>query len=407
MRSADELAALAGVVRAVRAELADRDDDAIPNKLRKAAGATGRTVPAPHQRAMLDHIASDEQFRAAVRDRWEAAGESDALTDRFLADPVAAEPLVQAAAATIASKRAEDERDAALREVSRLEQQLSEAKTRLSDAKREAEEDRKRQSASDRRSREGLERSIAAAKADLAASRGMIAGLNADLGAERAKVEDANLTIKRLTERETRRSVSAQPSAPRPTGALPKDPVALAAWLDQLERRLRYYRNPARDSSVDGTADSDEPFRLPLGISPESREAIDAIVNADVDRIIIDGYNVAGAVLFDAFSTRAGREAAVARAEMLKRGTSASVTVVFDAAKVKGRSRFETDHGVQVMFEPETSADDAIELLVAERADRCAVITSDRELQSRVERPDCVVVFTTALIAWSEHLNER
>lgn len=406
MRSADELAALSGVVKAVRAELADRDDDAIPNKLRKAAGATGRTIPAPHQRSMLDHLAADDQFRAAVRDRWEQTGESDALTDVFLTDPVAAEPHVQAASAAIAAKRAQAERDAALREVSRLEQRLGEAKIRLSEAKRVAEVDRKRQAESDRRSREGLERSIATAKTELERAGVTIDELTADLAVERATVEDANLTIKRLTEREARRSVVAQSRTPRPSMALPKNPVALGEWLDLLERRLRYYRDPTRESTVTDHGGGGERFRLPLGISPESGEAIDAIVNAEVNRIIIDGYNVAGAVLFDAFSTRAGREAAVARASMLKRSTSAAVTVVFDAANVKGRSRFEADHGVHVMFEPETSADDAIVLLVNEEIDRCVVITNDRELQSRVERPDCVVVFTTALIEWSEHLNE-
>jgi predicted RNA-binding protein with PIN domain len=144
-----------------------------------------------------------------------------------------------------------------------------------------------------------------------------------------------------------------------------------------------------------------------LGISPESREAVDAVVVADADRIIIDGYNVAGAVLFEAFSSRAGREAAIARADMLKRATSASVTVVFDAANVKGDSRFTTDDGTRVLFEPEQSADDAIVFLVQETDDRCIVITNDRELQTRVGRPNCVAVFTTALIEWSEHLNER
>jgi hypothetical protein len=407
MRSADELAVLARSIDVVRSELLDRDDDAIPNRLRKAARATGKTLPVPHQRSVLDYLESDEHFREAVRERWVASGDSDALTDAYLTDPESAEPLIRAAAALAAIRRVEQERDTARSEVTVLAGKLTEAKARLINAKKEAKEELRQAVEADRRSREGLERSAASAKAELDDAQATIESLTAAIEEQEASLEDAKATLKRVSEREARRSVAASSARTRTTEPLPSDAVALAKWLDRLERRLKYYRDPARRQS-DGEAQSDgETFGLPLGISPESREAVDAVVVADADRIIIDGYNVAGAVLFEAFSSRAGREAAIARADMLKRATSASVTVVFDAANVKGDSRFTTDDGTRVLFEPEQSADDAIVFLVQETDDRCIVITNDRELQTRVGRPNCVAVFTTALIEWSEHLNER
>ena len=42
MANNDDLAVLQPLIRVVRVELADRDADAIPNKLRKAANATGK-----------------------------------------------------------------------------------------------------------------------------------------------------------------------------------------------------------------------------------------------------------------------------------------------------------------------------------------------------------------------------
>lgn len=407
MRSADELSVLSRVVDAVRAELADREHDAIPNKLRKAAGATGKNVPVPHQRSMVAHLESDEQFREAVRERWESAEETDSLTDAFLADPATAEPLVQAASAAIATRRAEKERDDALVEVSLLSDKLGEAKKRIAEAKRAAREERKNAAESDRRSRKGLERSVEVAQADLAEAVATIASLRSQMADEIQKADEARATAKRLTERESKRTAPHQPKRPSGTESLPVDPVELAEWLDRLDRRLKYYRDPDYRGIGDGTEDVDPPFRLPLGISPESSEAVSSIVASQVDRVIVDGYNVAGAVLFDSFSSREGRDAAIARADMVKRSTQASVTVVFDAAAVQGDSRFVTDGGTQVIFEPEESADDAIVRMVRNTTDRCVVVTNDRELQSRVERPNCVVVFTTALIAWSEHLNER
>jgi|GEM_PF-2040992 len=406
VRNRDELTVLAPAISAVRRELSDRDEDAVPQKLRKAARATGRSVPAPHQQAMLAHVESDDEFRAAVLDRWDKSEPSDSVSHAYLSDPEGAAPLIAAAASMIALGRAEAERDLALERASDLAAQLEEAKGRLSEAKQRAKVTSKERTAADRRSRQGLERTAESARRDHADALETIAGLELALASEHAATDDLRATVRRLTDREARRVSSGGTPLPerKSRNVLPTDPAELAAFLDGLERRLRYYREPNR--IVDRRDEEPQPLELPNGISPESAEAVGAILEEQPDRFIIDGYNVAGAILFEEFSSRAGRKAAVARADMLKRSTDATVTVVFDAANVKGRTRVTTDFGVRVIFEPEVSADDAIVFLVQETVDRSVVITNDRELQSRVARPDCVVLYTTALVAWSEHLND-
>jgi hypothetical protein len=407
MRTSDELKVLAPVIAVVRDELADRDDDAIPIRLRKAAKSTGRTLPPPHQQAIVAQLESDEAFRATVHTRWGGAGNTDALLEAYLTDPADAEQALQAAVAMRASSKAEAGLAAATVRIAELEARLNEAKARLADAKRSAEADRKRQAASDRRSREGLERATAKARSDLAEAEERIATLRRELVDGAAEAESLRGAMQRLADRRSKKATN-DPSTrtlSQSQGPLPTDPRELAAFLDSLERRLRYYREP---SAKQAERDIERPaLALPPGISPESAEAVDAIIDAAPDRFVIDGYNVAGAVLFDAFSSRAGRDAAVARADMLQRSTDATVTVVFDAAEVKGDTTKSTDFGVSVVFEPDSSADDAIVLLARNTGDRCVVVTNDRELQARVARPDCVVVYTTALVRWSEHLNDR
>ncbi|KAA3638577.1 MAG: hypothetical protein DWP92_05905 [Armatimonadetes bacterium] len=407
MAKNDDLAVLQPLIRAVREELADRDADAIPNKLRKAASATGKHLPTPYQRAIIDHLIADDDFRSAVAQRWAGLDATNEIVDAFLADPSAAAPLIAVSAMEIRIDEVGAERDAARAEVSDLEQKLREAKARLADANREAKAALVAQAESDRRSRRGLEQAANKARAErdtIASEMDRMQSVMDDLTASNEQLQQS---LSKASERDARRMQPSDRRTPSESGvtvSLPNDPMELAALLDRIERKLRPYRSPhTGDLHHDESA---QPLRMPFGIAPDTAAGLVAMLDQEPDRSRIDSDNVAGAGLLDRFSSRAGRDAALGRADMVKRATQGAVTVVFDAAQAQGRGGFETDHGVVVEFEPESSADDTIVRLVHSLDDRCVVVTNDRELQLRVARDNCVVVYTTALIAWSEHLND-
>jgi hypothetical protein len=406
--SGDEFKILANVIRVAREELADRELDAIPIRLRNAAKGTGKRLPAPHQKAIIDHIASDEPFRTAVTKRWTESGIDDEVGQRFLRDPTAAATDVSLAAASLTIGRVSAERDDALRVVSDLSTQLAEAKSRLVSAKREHDTALEQQAASDKRSRQGLKRSAEAAGAKLLELERQKAELDAQITDLHQANEALAASVDRMTERTAKRELAAKQRLVQPesqmAGAIPSGASELAALLDAMEIRMRPYREAHRHAGA--LAPDVRDLKMPAGILPDSAAGLDAVIDQQPDRFLIDGYNVAGAVS-DKFSTRDGREAAIARADMLKRATQASVVIVFDASNVKGDDFTISAHGVHIVFEPEVSADDAIVNLVAARADRCVVITDDRELQLRASRTNCLVLYTKALVAWSEHLNER
>jgi predicted RNA-binding protein with PIN domain len=191
----------------------------------------------------------------------------------------------------------------------------------------------------------------------------------------------------------------------RPTSpVVPSDSVGIAVMLDELVRKLRYYRTP--DHRRSPQEPDTRAVSIPLGLSPESPAALESVLGQVPSLMLLDGYNIAGGVSEDLVGVRQGRDAAIRRAESVKRASpSTDVLVVFDASGASGRGDFVTDGGVRVAFEPLTSADDAIVALVRSAPPGCVVITNDRELQNRVAAHGAVVLFSTALLAWSEHLN--
>ncbi|MCB1246945.1 MAG: NYN domain-containing protein, partial [Acidimicrobiia bacterium] len=147
-------------------------------------------------------------------------------------------------------------------------------------------------------------------------------------------------------------------------------------------------------------------LRFPAGLAPDQPEGVRALLDDQPDAVFIDGYNVAGAVDASLVGSREGRNAAIRVADRIKRTVpAADVVVVFDAREASGRSGFLTPDGVVVVFESEGSADDRIAEEAAHEGDRCLVVTSDRDLQARCGRDGCVVVFSEAVLAWSEPLN--
>ena len=82
-----ELSVLTNVIAVARRELADRDDDEIPARMRPVAKRSGGRLVLPLQKSLIKYIRTSETFRESVLERWETEGIDDAVGLEFLKDP--------------------------------------------------------------------------------------------------------------------------------------------------------------------------------------------------------------------------------------------------------------------------------------------------------------------------------
>ena len=368
------------------------DGDAVPQRLRKVAASSARTLPPPLERSVFDVLTDDEAFRSSVRERWTDDGGSDQLVTAFLEDPSS----VDAELAALASNRRSAETAAEVADLrDRLgvaEVELGEAKARLVDLRDAAAAELRQAKAADKRSREGLERRLANAERVAADAEAKVAGLESTLAERDRAIADLGARLDRLR---SRGSTDGPVVVER--AGVGNDPSAIAAELDDWERRIRPFRPGSSDESG---IDDRVPVELPAGIAPDTAEAVDSLGSLGV-HVLVDGYNLGGVIAYEGFTEREGRDRVLVLARSLARTVDA-VTVVFDAADVEGRSSYAVEGGVSVRFSAGQSADDLIVGIVRDSPVPIAVITNDRELRDRASERGAVVVWSDALILWAE-----
>jgi len=404
MAKTDDLSILANVITAARSELMDRDPEDVPRKLTRAAAATGKRVPPPHQRAILAHIEADEEFRDAVREVFVESDIDDSLGLDYLTDPVAALSKVELAVARGNADELQAALDVEQAETAKARNKLAVSRERYESAKSEASKRLSERTEADKRARSGLEKTARDAQERAEAATRAAQASQRDLEVRETEIEALEGKIARLNEKLAKRgsSLSERPEGQR--SSLLGDPSEIARDLDGLERRLRTYREPHLSDKVQ--REELPPLAVPSGVSPSDAAVIDAMIEQRPNRVIIDGYNVSGLIAPDRFATRAARDDVVHRAAKLVRETDALIVVVFDAHQSpEGTSPLLSAEGVEVVFEGDTIADDTIAAMVHADSDRCIVITNDREIHNRVRRSGCVSIFSTAFVSWTEHLN--
>jgi predicted RNA-binding protein with PIN domain len=404
MAAMDDLAVLANVIAAARFELADRDPEDLPNKLSRAAAATGKRIPPPHQRAILAHLMADEGFRDAVREQFLASDFDDPVGLEYLTDPQAALPKVELAAAEGKVAALEVALEAETLKTTKADVKLAESRARLAKVQEESRQQLSEQTASNKRARAGLEKTARDAEDRADRADASLGFREAESNSKDAEIADLNAKILNLNEKFAKRNAAASSRSDTTRSEIVRDPIEIARLLDSQERKLRTYR---KADHVYDVAETDLPaLAVPKGLSSSDAEALDALITQGPQRVIIDGYNVAGLVDPQRFSTREARDDVVNRASKLVRETDAAVVVVFDARQsTDGTTTFTSPIGVEVVFEGDTIADDTIATMAREGAERCIVITNDREIHNRVQRTDCVSIFATAFVSWTEHLN--
>ena len=392
---------LRSVVAAAREELADRDSDDVPMRLRKVAASSARSLPPPLERALVDALIVDEAFRMAVAGRWNAVGGGDAVSELFLEDPERAAPILEAMAAgsLLETERA---RVGTLTErVHELERKLAEAKSRTGAARDKARADIAALKEANRVARSNNTDSAATSRRMAEAEATEHRHTEAERDRLVVEVGELRRTVERLTERARKRIDGGRgPLDPIRQGPLPNpgtDATTIGRHLDALERAVRPYR-PAVDVTV--TPDPEGPFTLPGGIAPDTAQAVTAVLAAGVDVIVLDGYNLAGVLGVEQFATSEGRAIVGNVATGLARSSSARVIVLFDAVGVDGRQAVRTDLGVEVVFAQDRSADEEIVDLVRNTPGRCVVVTNDRELRDRCGVLGAVALWSDAVASW-------
>lgn len=405
MNERDRQRHLAAVIELGRAELRDRDADDIPHKLRTVAQSSARRLPPPLARALLDHVASDEEFRQALSERV-GDGPIPPVARDYLKDPDATTEELERLSNDDSAAELATQLTAARGEAEVLTRKLDEAKARLKRAEERHARELHDATERHREARGNVDRRLteeARARTELERERDALVEQTKVLEAEVASLRD------RLRRREERRAKSTADAAAREASResdpevlrLPTEPVAIARALDDLVDSLKYYRDPARH--VPGQERHERPMEFERGVRPDTVDGVRSVLALDPDRIVIDGYNLAGQLGAGVIGSRTSRDSAVRLAERLASRTSAAVVVVFDAGDSTGRDVLATETGVTIQFSPSgTIADDLIAEMVATSSDRCVVVTSDRDLQSRCTRSDCVVVYSEALLGYMD-----
>jgi len=386
------------VVECARDELSDMDPDEVPSALRKIARSSARTLPPPFARSVVQRMIDDPVFREAVGERYVSDGSDDPALTLFLSDPQSGLDAIAAAVELSRTEREAEMLDAANRRVKTLVGRLSDARTRADDVQRRHLEELEsvRLSGS-----EGLSRAVArnTELRSVVSQREFEVAELAETAADlREELKHTRERIDHLTDRIRRRAGSIETAAQPPRAVVtPSDPIAHARWLDDLERSAR----PFRSSTDQGrSADPSGPLVLPAGVPAESSDMIAALVAQSPTKIIIDGYNVAGEIYGEGFSTRIARDDVVDRAGRLARRSEAEVLVVFDGAQEGEGDGFRSSAGVSVRFSRGETADDMIVDVVHASPARTVVVTNDRELAERCSIDGCVLVLATAFVGW-------
>jgi hypothetical protein len=392
-----ELSVLSNVIAVARRELADRDDDEIPARMRPIAKRGGGRLVLPLQQSLIKYIRTSDAFRESVLERWETEGIDDAVGLEFLKDPDSGinEVREQAESRNLAAVQADLDR--AAQTIQSLESQIVEAKSRLADASTRHRDEIAKHDAAAAASRVSLDKAVARLNA-------RVVRLEEAQGTHAGVVKELNIEIDDLTDKLDRSIVRARKKAHtdhvrvRQLITPPSDPFEFAVWLDTVEKQQRSFRE-ARGDDVDAVFDQ-SPLRVPDGLQPDSREALSAVIEQRPDVVYIDGYNV-GAMLTDGIGTARSRTMVVSIADRLASAARGRVVVVFDAVGVEGRKRVPSPGKAEIRFSLTQIADDEIVEMIRANPSRAVVITSDRELSERCAAEGCATVWSEALVQWA------
>jgi predicted RNA-binding protein with PIN domain len=290
----------------------------------------------------------------------------------------------------------------------RLETAVASAREEASEARRRERETRSELGRGDRQARS----ETAALRAQLASGRederraaerreGRIASFEATIGELRRELEEAERTVAafrgQVQQARRERAAALRVAGAAGSRSMPRDPIEMGRFLDEVAAAARRF-----GGDTELAAGTPAEFRLPAGVAPDRREAVEWLVRQPVPfALIVDGYNVTFQIGAGSGSG-ARRRLSAALGRMRRAAASASrVILVFDSAVEPAGSVAAGPGGIEVRFSSEgRSADEEIVALAGELGGAVVVISSDREVRDRAEHHGALCLWGEALAEW-------
>ena len=395
--------ALLGVIPSARQVLADLEHDEIPTGLARVAAQTGRRLPPPFARRLLDELDSNEWLREQVAARFDGSTDaSDPLevaAALFLYRPEGWESRLEEITRSSEDSERADRMDQMAHRIEALETELEGWRNRARRLRREAEEAAAR---SDRRAAARAEAEIERRRRDmedLGRENRRLTRRLATVTAERDEIADRLARTRRELARERRIERSPAP-ATAPSAWADLDVLGAARLLDDVAAAL----SPATSFAVEARKADQLPLCLPHGTAPDDRRAIEWLL--DLERsfcLLVDGYNVAFHVDRDRFTRpeiRRRLENDLVRFRSLARANP-RVILVYDSSQSGGTTADSASVGVEVRFTSAGhAADDELVDLAATLGGSAVIVTSDRRVRESAQRLGSMGLWSESLAAW-------
>ncbi len=401
---------LAPAFKAVRKALRDLDPDEVPAVLRRIAAQSGRRLPPPLARKLVETLDENEWLRDKAA---EAGSDLDpaspdparAVSALFLVRPDGWEDRAREAA----DHRATGAQQALIATLQRtivdLQKQLEAARDKAKGAQKKAEAavadaDRKAQVARSAVEAARQEERVAAdeQRNDYAVLRERFGRLVQDL--EEAGDRIMMLREELLRARRTNRA-NAAPTGPQAWAA--RDPLEVARILDEIVEAVRPEAVAGHQAAILGET---APFAFPAGVSPDKDDAVLWLAGHEEPyRLVVDGYNVTFLLDEPGFTDTAARDRLNEGLARFRRAAAApvQVIVVYDSAQSGGVTSSSGPGGIEVRFtESGHTADEEILNIAAGTSTRLAVVSTDRRVREGAEELGALGLWSQALVAWLE-----
>lgn len=396
---------LAGVVHRTRAVLLDLDPRDVPGSLRKVAAQTGKRLPPPMARRVIEELDRNEWLRERVTESLGAEAPDDEegqAASLYLRRPEGWEAALAELGASAAIEAEQHEREEQAQRIAALEAELDATRGRAKRAQREIE-----------MTKAEAEKRVTAARTSAKAGRShehqqmeQLRRENLHLHARVADLEDelentkqrlGQIRAELLKERRVDRPAD-QPPPPNVWSEL--DALGAARLLDEVSAALA----PAGEF-VDVPLPMESPaLELPVGVAPDRREAIEWLMTSSVGFVlVVDGYNVTFQVSPDRFSAGEQRQRLNSDLARFRRlaGSRPQVIVVYDSDQTGGITTDSAPGGIEVRFTSAGhSADDEVLMLATQLGGSAVVVSSDRRVREGAERVGALGLWSQALVEW-------
>ena len=379
--------------------------------MHRVAQSTGQRLPAPLEKLLLKEIDQDEWLREQVAEEFDGSEEGgdphEQAAALFLLRPDGWEDRLEGIRRDLRDAWNRDRIERYQRRIGELESDLKKWKRDARLANRKAEDSERD---ADRRVEQAWGEARSTVEPELINTCGRLRRENRRL-ARRLEKTGAELeeTGQRLAEArddlERERRIEHAPPARSSTLNVwaDMDAVEAARQLDEVVQA--FFPGPV-PIEVEPVPAAEEPLVLPSGVAPNSRQAVEWLIELDRPfTLLVDGYNVTAKMYppdrFGLPEIRDRLQNDLAELKLRAKGRP-RITVVWDSARAIETSAETLPNGIEVRYTREGwKADDELIDLAGRLGASAAVVSSDREVREEAQRAGSLGLWSEALANWA------